>query len=266
MRRIFGGSTILGLAALLLLAACGGGGGEAAEAARQVELDALRQAKVALDAKRAELSALRDQRAQAASASGEGEPAADPAALEAQVNALDEEVIAMSDDLTGRLVAFINANAPLVGEPMTESFAAALHMKSDEDILLAQGYVNEGGDYARAIRIYEDALKADPDYPALQQALAGAVALRYMTPERFAEAKKGMTAAEVRATLGQVNLRNIREYPDRDVIAWFYPSGEDGSAAGVFFRRERRSGDYVVYQTNFEAVKPRGDGTLAESE
>jgi tetratricopeptide (TPR) repeat protein len=291
---------ILGLMVAVLVAGCGGGGGQAAQEAQQARLDELRQAKAALDDLRQELATARAQLAQATAAEdGESEPAAegedpaevdpaavdpagvdpagvdpagvdpaavDPAALAARIQQLESQVIAQTDDFGAALVGFINENAPEVGQPMTEVQKAAISMKSEEDILLARTYIDEGGDYARAIRIYQDALLADPNNAHLQEVLASAQELRHMTPERFAAVAKGMSQDEVRQALGQVYHRNIREYPDREVVAWFYPTGEGGAAAGVFFRKERRSDDFVVYQTNFEAVPGRGVAVEAPSE
>ena len=126
-------------------------------------------------------------------------------------------------------------------------------MKSDEDIALAQEWIDKGGDYKRAINIYTNALKFDPGNEAVEQALALAEEYRYMSKERFGAAKKGMSEAEIRAALGQVNLHNIKPFPDREVVAWFYPTDEAGNAAAVWFR-EGDSGN-KVYRLNFEEVK-----------
>jgi hypothetical protein len=128
-------------------------------------------------------------------------------------------------------------------------------MKSDEDIALAREWIDKGGDYKRAIDIYTNALRFDPDNEALEQAMAEAEQNRYMSAERFAAAKKGMTEAEVRAVLGQVNLHNVKSFPDRKVVAWFYPTSEDGAAAAVWFREEKDGNK--VYKLNFEEVKPK---------
>ncbi len=80
-----------------------------------------------------------------------------------------------------------------------------------------------------------------------------------MTEERFAQVRKGMTEQDVRAILGQVNLRNIRPYPERKVTAWFYPTAEDGAAAAVWFRMGKND-QLVVYDSKFEAVEGHGAG------
>ena len=92
---------------------------------------------------------------------------------------------------------------------------------------------------------------ARPVAEVSQQALASAQQMRYMTEERFAQVKKGMTPSEVRAVLGPVNLHNVQEYPERKVQAWFYPR-EGGGASGVYFRLDEDKNVYTVYQTTFE--------------
>ena len=151
----------------------------------------------------------------------------------------------------------------LEGEPPSEKQAAVLRMKSAEDILIADEYIERGGDYRRAIRIYEDAMQLDPENPDLQAALDKANEMRFMTEERLAGIKKGMTQDEVRELLGPVNLRNIRDYPERNVIAWFYPVSEDGAASAVWFRKNR-SGELAVYKTDFDQIKGREEPAEGE--
>jgi hypothetical protein len=71
-----------------------------------------------------------------------------------------------------------------------------------------------------------------------------------MTPERFALVKKKMTEAEVVAAIGRPLTRNIRDYPEKKVKAWFYPKNEAGEAAGVFLTEKGE-----VYSVDFDAVK-----------
>lgn len=229
------------IAATALLVACGQSGGEgggtADSGARQKEWIAIEGLKQQLDAKRGELTALRQQ-----AASGED--------VAAQVAATNNEVTQLSDDLGGRLAVFINADPPVVGEPMKPEQLAAIRMKSAEDIAIAKEFIDLGGDYRRAIDIYTSALAVDPDNPALKAALADAEAKRYMTRERFDLVKKGMSEGDVIATLGRPLARNIRDYPEKKVSAWFFPKNETGEAAGVFFNDKK-----VVYSTDFNAVK-----------
>lgn len=168
--------------------------------------------------------------------------------------ALASDVERQTVELNRRLLEFINADPPVVGEPLSERQKTALRMKSDEDLLLAREHIEKGGDYQRAIEIYEDALAVDPDNPRLKSELEKARQRRYTTFEAFAQVKEGMKDAEVRTLLGRPNLHNIREYPERDVVAWFYPKGENGAAAGVWF--EKKGEGLVVYEADFEAIQP----------
>lgn len=255
------------LAVMLVLVACGGGDG-AGGTASQAEWEALTIAKQELDAKRAELAELVAQAEMEPETGTEDEAAADEAAeaaegeeiaagedIAAQIETLGSDVEVESEEFTSQLVAFLNADPMLEGEEPTERQLAALRMKSDEDIILAEEWIVKGGDYKRAIEIYKTALMFDPDNAELKAALADADANRYMSQERFEQVDNGMTESDVRALLGQVNQHNLREYPDKDVVAWFYPTSEGGKAAAVWFRPDK-SGELTVYQAKFEAVDP----------
>jgi hypothetical protein len=128
-------------------------------------------------------------------------------------------------------------------------------MKSAEDLILAQEWIDKGGDYKRALEIYEMALALDPGNPELERARAAADAARLMSPERFALASRGMSQAEVRAVLGQPNPHNVREYPERGVVAWFYPTSERGDAAGVWFEVDEATGQATAYQVRYDAIQ-----------
>lgn len=245
----------------LLLAATAAGCGEdpevAAERARQEQWQQVEQTYAELTAKRQELEAARQ--AAAAAEAAEGEAGAEGAATDgaggegdaaaADARALETETNDLADDFYQHLVEFINANPPVEGETPPEQVQQAIRMKSDEDVRIARGWIEEGGDYRRAIDILSGALEADPENQALQEELAEAESMRFVTEERFAQIEDGMTRDEVRAILGQVNLRNIRDYPERDAVAWFYPRDDRGSAAAVWFQERR--GEFVVYQSDF---------------
>ena len=248
------------LAILALSVACGGGG--AAEDQAKVEEWAwLTETQQTLGAKRQELADLTNQlEATVVEEVVEGDTAAEVVDntedLAAQIEQLGGEVESLTEEFGNRLVAFINADPMIEGEPPTEQQVQALRMKSGEDIILAQEWIERGGDYKRAIEIISTALLYDADNGDLKAALAAAESDRYMSEERWAAAKKGMTEDQVRKALGQVNLHNIREYPDKDVVAWFYPVAEDGSAAAVWFQPNKKSGVLEAYQIKFEAIKP----------
>ena len=251
----------------LVMVACGPKGPSEFELAQEAEWAALQEAKKALDEQRQTLADMRQAVAEAAAAEGEetgdeAEEAEDVLApTQADVQALGETIATTAEEFGGRLVKFLNDDPMIEGEPPTERQLAALHMKSEEDIALAKEWIEKGGDYKRAIDIYENALRFDPDNEAVKAALADAEANRFMTAERFEAAKQKMTEAEVRAVLGQVNLHNVKPFPDGKVVAWFYPTGPDGGAAAVWFREDK--GVNRVYKLNFEEVKPRQEAEEA---
>lgn len=216
-----------------------------ASEAGTAEWEWLQKARQQLDGERERLARLE------AAATGEA-----PAALLPPDTArLRKKVRDLSAELNRRLVDFINANAShSPGDPLSERQRAAIRMKSDEDILLAREYVEQAGDYRRAIEIYETALAADPDNERLRKELEAARARRYVTRERFERVKEGMTRDEVRRLLGPPNAQDVRSYPERGVIAWFYPKDASGAAAAVWFHR---NGDATeAYLLDFDAIQP----------
>ena len=118
----------------------------------------------------------------------------------------------------------------------------------------AKRYIEEG-EHRRAIEAYEDALENDTQNKELRAALEEAQAGRFMSAARFERVKEGMGPEEVKALLGPVNLRNIREFREEKMLAWFYPTDEGGGTARVLFREDQPKGKLFVYRTNFEEVK-----------
>jgi tetratricopeptide (TPR) repeat protein len=247
----------------LALLGCSGGPKEDPLAA---DWDALQAAKASLDAKRQELAALQaaamppaDAAESEGEAEGEGE-AEPPVDNSAQIAALEQEITAMADSFMAQLVTFLNSDPIIAEEGPTERQLAAIRLKSSEDMIVAKEWITAGGDYRQAISIYENTLQLDPDNEELKAALAEAQANRYLSQERFAAAKKGMTQDAVREALGQPLQYNIKTYEDKGVTAWFYPTSEDGSAAAVWFRPDK-DGILISYLTKYDAVS----GTRAES-
>lgn len=242
----------------LAFTACGGGSEEAeAEAEREARLAELEQQKQELDAAREELDAVEERLDQArAGELPEGEEV-DATQLQTEIAQKDAEITTMAEDLNAALVEFINSNPPIEGEPLTEQQEQAFDLKAQEDMILAREYITEGGDYPRAIRIYQDILTYAPNNERVKEALAEAEANRYMTQERFSQVKQGMAQAEVVDLLGPVNFQNRREFPEQGVVAWYYPKSAARDAAGIFFRQ--RDDRWVVYRADFDAVKPAGE-------
>lgn len=251
------------LAVATLTFACGGADeAETADAERQARLEELRQDKQALDDEREELATTRERLARAeAGELPEGEEV-DTAQLQADIEQLDAQITEDAEALNAAIVEFINADPPLEGEPIPPATQEAFALKAGEDLVLAEEYITQGGDYARAIRIYEDVLAFDPDNPEAQAALERAQEMRYMDQERFVQVEEGMNKAQVREVLGTPNARNIRTYEDRDLEAWFYPKGKDAGAAGVYFRKQ--DGTEEVYRIDFDAVPAAGEEEAAE--
>ncbi len=256
-------TAICAVTAALGLAACGPSQEEQMAAQRAADFAALETAKTELDGLRSELAALEadleaKSAADAAGGSEEAEEAvAGPSAeeLKAQVEQKRATVDEKANEYVGAVVKFINDDPPVVGEPLTETQIAAIRLKSAEDMLVAQDHIQRGGDYRTAIRIYEDALKADPDNEDLKAAIAEAEANRFIGQEKFSAVKNKMTESEVRAALGPVYYRNIRDYPEQERRAWFYAKNEEGDAAAVYFQKDKKSGEYRVYKSDFNAVK-----------
>lgn len=165
---------------------------------------------------------------------------------------LEGELETLTRELNRRLVAFLNADPPREGREPSERQQAALRMKSDEDILVARRYIEEGGDFETAIAIYRAALAADPGYRLLEDALAAAVSRRFMSRALFSQVKEGMSQQDVRRLLGQPNPHNVRAYAEHQVLGWFYPKDASGAAAAVWF--EEGEGGVTVYRLDFDAV------------
>lgn len=223
----------------------------AEEAAREAQMVTVRESRTQLSTKRQEVATLLAQ--QATLQAAETPDAAATADVATKLEAAQREVDTQAEAFGKQIVEMLNADPLIEGEAPNARQKELVRMKSDEDILLAREYVDKGGDYRGAIDIYTRALLIDPDYQQLKDALAQAERDRFMTKERFDLVQKGMTETEVRNVLGQVNAYNIKEYPEKGVVAWFYPR-EGGAAAGVFFQKNK-TGVPVAYQLNFDAVK-----------
>jgi tetratricopeptide (TPR) repeat protein len=267
---------MVALALLLTGAGACGDGAEEQAAASEAEWQALQTSKAQLDGKREKLAELRleletmpVEGSEAAEEVAEEAVGAEPAAgessggptgraeLEQRIEDLENEIATESEEFAARLVTYINSLEIVEGEPLTPEQQAAIRMKSDEDMVVAREWIEKGGDYRRAIDIYEAQLRLDPDYESLEAAIAEAEAMRFMTEDRFSQAQKGMTQADVRRVLGPVNLHNVQQYPEKNTVAWFYPKEGTRVPAAVWFRLDQESGQYVVYQADFESGAAR---------
>lgn len=248
----------LGIVCAAAVMATGCGSSEDAKAgAQDAAFQPIRDSAAALDAKRQEIANLEVQIAEADAAAGEeaGEgEAAGPSVeeLQAQLSQAETDATTMSEDFMNELVMFLNSADMVEGEAPAGVVLEAIRLKSGEDLLIAKEYIVKGGDYRRALDILDTALVLDPDNPDLQAAKAQAEADQFMTEERFAQVQRGMTPEQVQALLGTVNRHNVRDYPERNVTAWFYRR-EDKGAAGVYF--QEKGGEQTVYKVDFDAVE-----------
>ncbi len=260
MYRVLSRMNVLAPASLCLVLAsvlaCGPSGPTEEEiaAARDADVVEAEQAKKALEDLRAEQAELRTKlEGEVEEGAEEVEELTDEArqGLQAQIDALDLKIDEAAEQLGALIAEKVNANPPIQGEPLDPYQQRLIDIKVDEDLMTAQEWIDKGGDYAKAINIYQSLLPLDPDNERVNAALEAAEADRFMTEERFSQLKKGMSEDEVREILGPVNLRNIRPYTDRGVTLWLYLR-EDGNAAGVYFRERR--GKQAVYSFDFDAV------------
>lgn len=253
---------LLTLALSLALTSCAGGDEDAArDAERQASLEELAQQQQELQDARQELAELKVRLVEAEAGDLPAGEEVDLTALRTEIEQKDAQITTMAENLNQGLVDFINDDPPVEGEPIDPLVERAFAMKAEEDVALAREYITVGGDYARAISIYDDILSFDPDNPTAQEAKAEAERLRYMDEERFAQIEKDMTQAQVEQAIGPANSRNRREYPDQGVLAWYYPKNGAGDAAAVWFRK--KDGTWVVYRTEYNAVEAQKDEAAA---
>jgi hypothetical protein len=203
--------------------------------------------------KKVELDALRVQLQAAGGPAPAGSQASDTAS---EREPLEHKVAALSAEFDRRLVAYINTDPPIEGSPLSERQLAAIRMRSDEEIAVAQETIARSGDYRRACEILEAALGSDPQNGRLHEELDRALADRFMAPARFSRATVGMTGEQVRAVLGQPNLHDILNFPARGVVGWFYPRDASGAAAAVWFTSH--AGSLKAYLCDWNALPPPG--------
>lgn len=218
-----------------------------------------------LNEKRAEIEALQAQRDALEDAEAaepvEGEEAPPTAEeLDEQIESLQEEIDELQQEYYQTLVTYLQSQDIVEGAELTPEQRQAFDYKAREDMILAREYIDRGGDYSRAIDIYDSSLMADPTNEELLAAKAEAERLRYMDEERFGQIEKDMTQDEVRAALGIPKRSNIQDFEAQNRKGWFYPK-EAGGAAGIYFK-PKKQGDgeiWIVETADFDAVKAPSD-------
>jgi tetratricopeptide (TPR) repeat protein len=174
----------------------------------------------------------------------EGEPVEepDPAWIAEETKRIEMDREGQYEVFTDQLVTFINNN------PDSQEARAAY-----ADYLakfVAPAFVNELGNYMKAVEVYDEALALDPENAEIQALRDAAADLRFMTQERIDTVTKGMTYDEVVAICGVANPKHIKEETKRNkaLVGWYYPTADRG-AAGVYFS------DGKVYNMKFDAIK-----------
>ncbi|MGQ9494870.1 MAG: hypothetical protein ACUVRY_01190 [Thermoanaerobaculaceae bacterium] len=162
--------------------------------------------------------------------------------LEEEVKAASRELDQIFTEDQNALAAFLNT--ALNDAPQTPETLEGLKIYAQDAILNAREYMNEAGDYRKAVELLETAegyfaaISATPP-DELKELLEEAKRLRFITKERFDAVKKGMTKAEVRAITGTPLALNVREQEvkGQKVTVWLFRS-EEGDIASFFFNQK----------------------------
>ncbi len=187
----------------------------------------------------------------------DGEPVEepDPALIAEEMKRIEMDREGQYEVFTDQLVTYINNNPD--SQEAKSAYADYLAK------FVAPAFVNELGNYIKAVEVYDEALSLDPENAEILALRDHAASMRYMTQERFDTVTKGMTYEEIEAICGVANPKHIKEEIKRGktLVGWYYPT-EDRGAAGVYFS------DGKVYNMKFDAikapeVKKAGDGEKA---
>lgn len=162
--------------------------------------------------------------------------------LEEKVKAVSRELDQIFTEDQNELAAFLNK--ALNDAPQAPETLEGLKIYAQDTILNARDYMNEAGDYRKAVELLETAesyfaaISATPP-DELEELLKEAKRLRFITRDRFDAVKKGMTKAEVRAITGTPLALNVREQEvkGQKVTVWLFRS-EEGDIASFFFNQK----------------------------
>lgn len=139
------------------------------------------------------------------------------------------------------LTEFLNvALNEMPGAPETHE---ALKLYADQAVYNAKEFMNQAGDYNKAIDLlqtaegYFEAVNAKAP-ENLEQTLQHAKDFRFLTKERFDQARNGMTEDQVKAVTGPPFYANIRENEvhGRKITSWLF-NREDQQVAAFYFEK-----------------------------
>ena len=127
--------------------------------------------------------------------------------------------------------------------------AAALFAR--EKIALGDEYMTVLSRYERAIELYSEALRYEPQNAEAARKLADAQQRRFVSMSSFAGVKTGMKEDDVRKLVGLPREDWIKQVVQNSRVyaVWIYPKS-DGGASAIYFDNG------VVYHTNWNAAAP----------
>lgn len=123
---------------------------------------------------------------------------------------------------------------------------------ANERMRLGDAYLSVLSRYDRAIQMYESALAVDPSNDEARKRIEIARERQFVSFDRFASLRDGMSEGDVAARLGTPREDWIKHLTQNNRLysVWIY-SRADGGAAAVYFENG------IVYHTNWNAAQAR---------
>ena len=128
----------------------------------------------------------------------------------------------------------------------------AAAMFAREKIALGDEYMNVLSRYDRAIELYREALRYEPQNPDALRKAGEAEQRRFVSMNNFAVVKTGMKEDDVQKLVGMPREDWIKQVVQNNRVyaVWIYPKS-DGGASAIYFDNG------VVYHTNWNAAAPQ---------
>ena len=128
--------------------------------------------------------------------------------------------------------------------------AAAMYAR--EKIAMGDEYMNVLSRYDRAIELYREALKYEPQNADALRKIGEAEQRRFVSMTSFASVKTGMKEDDVQKLVGIPREDWIKQVVQNSRVysVWIYPKS-DGGASAIYFDNG------VVYHTNWNAAAPQ---------
>jgi tetratricopeptide (TPR) repeat protein len=128
----------------------------------------------------------------------------------------------------------------------------AAAMFAREKIALGDEYMGVLSRYDRAIELYREALRYEPQNPDALRKIGEAEQRRFVSMTAFAMVKTAMKEDEVQKMVGMPREDWIKQVVQNNRVysVWIYPKS-DGGASAIYFDNG------VVYHTNWNAAAPQ---------